>query len=85
MQQVQEITNLIAIRQYVANATTFPHIDKETVSELTGMLLLLDQKIVGLLKSTHFKNYIEFEKSKQAKTQASLISNEAFIHARQHK
>ena len=40
-----ELTNLITIRQYVVNATALPAISRQPVSELNGILLLLNKKL----------------------------------------
>jgi hypothetical protein len=47
---LKEITDLIAIRQYVVNSTGNPAINRETVSYMNGVLILVDKKIVDLLK-----------------------------------
>ena len=71
----QELTDLIAIRQYVVNATNLPAIDRKTVNELTGILLLLDEKIIGLLTGVDFKEYIGYADVQAAKLRAVAITN----------
>lgn len=71
----EELTNLISIRQYVINATALPAIDRKTVNELNGILLLLDEKIIGLLTGPDFKTYIGFKDVQAAKERAANITN----------
>ena len=71
----EELTQLIAIRQYVANATGMPAIDRKTVGELTGILLLLDEKIIAFLTGPDFKDYIGFKDVQEAKQRAANITN----------
>jgi hypothetical protein len=70
-----ELTNLITIRQYVVNSTANHALDRKTVSELNGMLILLDKKIVNLLKSEEFKEYIDFANVRQATEEVAKITN----------
>lgn len=70
-----ELTRLIAIRQYVVNATALPAIDRKTVGELNGMLLLLDEKIIGFLTGPDFKDYIGYKDVQAAKERAVNITN----------
>jgi hypothetical protein len=72
---LKELTDLISIRQYVGNAIGLSAVKKETIRELDGMLLLLDQKIIGLLTGAEFKNYIGYENVQQAKINAQQITN----------
>jgi hypothetical protein len=71
----EELTNLIAVRQYVVNATALPAIDRKTVGELNGILLLLDEKIIGILTGPDFKDYIGFKDVQAAKERAVNITN----------
>jgi hypothetical protein len=58
---LKEITDLITIRQYVVNSTGNPSIDRKTVNYMNGMLLMLDKKIVELLQSDTFKEYMNYQ------------------------
>ena len=71
----EELIQLITIRQYVVNATALPAIDRKTVSELNGMLLLLDEKIIGFLTGADFKDYIGYKDVRAAKERAVNITN----------
>jgi hypothetical protein len=58
---LKEITDLIAIRQYVVNSTANPAIDRATVNYMTNLLLMLDRKIIALLGSDAFKDYVDYQ------------------------
>jgi hypothetical protein len=73
--EIQEIVNLITIRQYVADAIANPSIDRATVNFVDGARLLLDKKILNILQSKKFKNYIDYDRVQQAKIDAVLVSN----------
>jgi len=72
---LKELTELIAIRQYVVNSTGNMTLDRPTVNELNGMLILLDKKIVGILKGPEFKDYIGYQGVKQAIEDVVRITN----------
>jgi len=56
-----EINQLINIRQYVINSTSNPQIDRTTVNYMNDLLLILDKKIIDLLKSDSFKEMINYQ------------------------
>ena len=72
---LKELTDLIAVRQYVVNSTANPAIDRETVSYMNGILILIDKKIVTLLKSKDFKEYIDYQNVRQAIEDVARITN----------
>lgn len=72
---LKEITELMSIRQYVVNSTANPAISRETVSYMNGILILLDKKIVSLLKSDEFKEYIDYQNVRQAIEDVARITN----------
>jgi hypothetical protein len=72
---LKEITDLIAIRQYVVNSTGNPAINRETVSYMNGVLILIDKKIVDLLKGQEFKEYIDYQNVRQAIEDVVKITN----------
>jgi hypothetical protein len=72
---LKELTDLIEIRQYVVNNVALPTIDRKTVNELNGILLLLDQKIIGILTGPDFKDYIGYQNVAAAKQAAAQITN----------
>ncbi len=73
--ELEELIGLIKIRDYVINSIALPTIDRKTVNELNGILLLLDKKIIGLLTSDDFKSYIGYQDVQQAKEAAARITN----------
>jgi len=73
--QFEELIGLIKIREYVVNSTALPTIDRKTVNELNGILLLLDKKIIGLLTGADFKDYIGYHDVQAAKEAAARITN----------
>jgi hypothetical protein len=71
----EELLGLIKIREYVINSTALPTIDRKTVNELNGILLLLDKKIIGMITGDEFKDYIGYTNVQQAKEAAARITN----------
>jgi hypothetical protein len=56
---IEEIANLIIIRNYVYNSLENFSIDRPTVSEMGNMLSLLDKRIIEMLKDNSFKDQIK--------------------------
>ena len=71
----KELTDLINIREYVVNSMNLPSIDRATVNDLSGIYLLLDKKIINILLSPEFKDYISFKDAQQAKQQVANMNN----------
>lgn len=72
---LKEIANLITIRNYVFNIINLPTIDKTTVTKMNNSLLLLDKKIIELLSSNEFKDYINYNDINEVIRQVSNITN----------
>lgn len=72
---LSELVDLITIRQYVVNSTGNPAIDRATVTHMNNTLILLDKKIIGLIQSDSFKEYINYGDIKQAIRDVALITN----------
>lgn len=73
---LKEVIDLIAIRGYIINSiNNNPSIDRPTLSELNGMLLLTDRKILGILKDKEFKDYIGYQGVREVIEEAAKISN----------
>jgi hypothetical protein len=72
---LKELTDLIAIRQYVVNSTGNPAIDRATVNYMNDLLLLTDKKIISLLSSQDFKEYIEYKNALAARQEVARITN----------
>lgn len=56
--EIQFLSNLIAIRQYIRNAIEFHTVEKATSNELNSILLSLDRKIIDIIKDRSFKDLI---------------------------
>lgn len=72
---LQELVDLINIRQYVVNSTANPAIDRGTVTYMNSVLLLLDRKIVGLLQTSEFKEYINYGDVDKAVREVAELTN----------
>jgi hypothetical protein len=70
-----EITALIAVRQYVVDSRGNPTLDKETVNYMNGILIMLDKKIVALLRGDDFKEYINYKDVRKAIEEVARITN----------
>jgi len=70
-----ELVNLITIRQYVVNSTANPAIDRATVNLMNGMLLMVDKKIIALIDSEPFKDYVNYQDVQAAKIAVAQITN----------
>lgn len=71
----EELVGLIKIRDYVINSIALPTIDRKTVNEMNNMLLLLDKKIIGMITSDEFKEYVGYAGVQEAKEAAARITN----------
>ncbi len=72
---LQEITNLISLRQYVQDSLSNPTIDRQTISYLNGVLIMIDKKLIAQLKSDEFKEYINYSDVKQSIEDVARITN----------
>lgn len=72
---LKEITELISIRQYVINSMGNFNVDRKSLNELNGLLLLLDKRIVELLLNEEFKEYIGYKDVKKAIEEVARLSN----------
>lgn len=72
---LKELTDLIAIRQYVVNSTGNSTIDRATVNYMNGALLMIDKKIVKLLQGDEFREYIEYKDVRKAIEEVANINN----------
>lgn len=73
--ELKELVDLITIRQYVANSTGNSSIDRATVNTMNNMLILIDNKILALLKGDKFKDYINYADVKKAVEDVVRITN----------
>lgn len=58
----QEICYLLKIREYIYSCIGNNRIDNKTVNYLSNCLLLIDRKVIALLSSDLFKQYIDYDK-----------------------
>ena len=72
---LQELVDLITIRQYVVNSTANATIDRGTVTVMNNTLILIDKKILSLLQSKEFKEYINYGDVRKAVEEVANINN----------
>jgi hypothetical protein len=72
---LKELVDLITIRQYVVNSTGNPAIDRATVNMMTGMLLMIDKKIIAIIDGDDFKEYVSYQDVQAAKMAVAQITN----------
>lgn len=58
---LKELTDLIAVRQYIADTRGSFNIERAAINELDSMLVSLDKKIIDIIRSKDFKNYVSFQ------------------------
>ncbi len=74
--EMKEIIDLISIRNYIqATINGSNSIDRKTVSELSGILILADKKILDIILDKEFKSYIKFENVTQAIKSVVKLNN----------
>jgi hypothetical protein len=74
--EFKELIDLISIRNYVAGTiNNNPSIDRPTLSELNGMLILTDRKIIEVLKGKEFKDYIGYQGVREAIEEVAKLNN----------
>lgn len=72
---LKEIIDLINVRNYIHSSLNNHTIDRPTVTELNGMLILIDKKIINSLKDPKFKLYIGYQGVKQAIEDVVRLNN----------
>jgi hypothetical protein len=73
--ELKELSELIKIREYVANSVATSTIERKTITELNNLLLLIDKKIITLLLGDEFKEYVDYKNVQEAKEAAVRITN----------
>lgn len=63
---LKELTDLITIRSYVVDTSNNGSINRATVTYMNNLLLLLDKKIISLLSTDDFKEYVDFKDIQKA-------------------
>lgn len=72
---LKELVDLITVRNYVASVINNSSFDRSIVNDLSGMTILLDKKIVATLRTSEFKEYINFQDVKKAISEAINLNN----------
>jgi hypothetical protein len=72
---LKELVDLITIRQYVVNSTANSTIDRATVNYMNGALLMIDKKILRILQSDEFKEYVDYKDVRKAIEDVANINN----------
>lgn len=80
---LKELSDLITIRNYVLVSVDDFAIDKETSRYMGDLKLMLDQKIIELLKDEKFKDYVGYDGLTEVKQERAKTQNESFQKARQ--
>jgi len=73
--KINEISDLIAIRNYVQLSQDNYNLRKEHVAELRMILVLLDKKLASTLLGDEFKKFVNFEEGKAAMAEVAAINN----------
>jgi hypothetical protein len=73
--ELKELVDLITVRQYVVNSTGNSTIDRQTVNYMNGLLLMIDKKIVQLLQSDDFKDYVQYKDVRKAIEEVANSNN----------
>ncbi len=77
--KIDEITGLIKIKEYMQSAMASYTIDKKSLNDFSIMINLIDNKIISLLQSSEFKDYLGYDnfKAEQESIKQSKISSGA--------
>lgn len=73
--KISEISDLIAIRNYVQLSQDNYNLRKEQVAELRTILILLDKKLANTLVGDEFKELVHFDEAKAAIAEVAAINN----------
>lgn len=83
--KLDELTSLIQIRDYLASSQNNGSIDRKTLGEMSAMLLLIDKKIIKILQSPEFKDYVDYGSARQALIESRQLNNGVFEEANRIK
>jgi len=72
---LKEVVDLIAVRNYIVLATNSFTLDKETTRYMNESLILVDKKIVTILKEAEFKKYVGYQNVQEAVQEIRRITN----------
>ena len=73
--KLSEITDLISIRNYINQTRDNTAINRETIKELNGILIMLDRKILTELQSDEFKKTIDYGQVNKAIEEVIKLTN----------
>jgi hypothetical protein len=62
---MEELVSLVNIRNYAYSVINNSNFDRGVVNDLTAFLILLDKKIIDLMRSPEFKDYVGFSDAKK--------------------
>lgn len=72
---VKEIQALIDVRDYINIMINNYNREKSELVDLRAMIILIDNKIVGMLLGDEFKEYINFSDAKRAVAKAAEVNS----------
>jgi hypothetical protein len=72
---LNEVNQLIMVKQYILSSINESHIDRPTVRELEKIRLLIDKKICAILLGQEFKDYINYSGAQKALEDAIIANN----------
>lgn len=72
---INEINSLISIRNYLFNSINNYNLEKSIIKYMQQMLVLTDKKIITLLSSDKFKDYINFETMQTSMEEVAKVTN----------
>jgi hypothetical protein len=72
---LNEISNLIEIRNYIASAINNYALERNVVAQLNKMLILLDRRIVERVLDNDFKKFLGYEDVEKFLAEARKISD----------
>lgn len=62
---LDELSSLVTVRDYAYTVINNSNFNRADVNDLTAILILLDKKILDVMRSQDFKEYIGFDDSKK--------------------
>lgn len=62
---MDELVSLVNIRNYAYSVINNSNFDRGVVNDLTAFMILLDNKIIELMRTPEFKDYLGFSDAKK--------------------
>jgi hypothetical protein len=72
---LNEISSLIEIRNYISSAINNYSISRDVVADLNRMLILIDRRIVDKLLAKDFKDFLGFKDVDKFVADAARVNN----------